>query len=76
MRYFLIEAVAGVRPPKVTEFEAADAALAALREREGTKPPEVEVVLFMAESLEALRATHGRLFFSATELGKRVRAAS
>lgn len=47
---------------RVTEFEAARPAIAALNHREATTCDQEEVVLFRAASLDDLRVTHSRYF--------------
>jgi hypothetical protein len=54
------------------EFEEAELALNALREKEAAREPHVEVVLFMADSLDQLRETHSRFFMDAEEIGARL----
>ena len=50
------------------EFEHQPLALQALREKEAAKEPHEEVVLFMADSLDELKRTHGRFFMGVREL--------
>ena len=62
MKYFLVE-FDRIRNDAVwVDFDNAPAAMAALAAREASRQPQVEVVLFIADSLDALRKTHGRYF--------------
>jgi len=72
MSYFLMEFNRDDASRILTRFENSQAALAALREHEAARRPEVEVVLLMAESEEQLRRTHGRYFMTIREMAQRM----
>ena len=75
MKYFLVE-FDRIRNDGVwVEFDDAIPAMAALAVKEAARAPHVEVVLFMADSLDALRRTHGRYFRDAAGLAADVAAA-
>ena len=72
MSYFLMEFNRDDASRILTRFENSQAALAALREHEAARRPEVEVVLLMAESEVQLRRTHGRYFMTIREMAQRM----
>lgn len=62
MRYFVLEFDRTTAKLEVIAFDALQAALACLGEREARKAADTEVVLLMAESEDAIRITHSRYF--------------
>ena len=70
LRYFLLELDHRSGDLVVSEYGENEEATAALHERESRREPEVEVVLFMAHSLDDLKRTHSRFFKSLKELVK------
>lgn len=64
----------------VTEFvgdTAREEAMAARVDAEDSRPsPDIEVVVLTANSLDDLKVTHGRYFFTPTELVRNALAAS
>lgn len=75
LHYFLLEYNRRDGTLDVSEFTENAEASAALHERETNRAPEVEVVLFMARSLEDLKHTHSRFFKSLDELVDDLRSA-
>ena len=77
MKWILLKADHRFEPPQVStqEFAHEDhkVALAALREMEIGKPDYEEVVLFGAESVEALHESHSRYFYTAEEILENLR---
>lgn len=68
LHYFLLEYNRRDGDLVVSEFAENDEATAALHEKETNRAPDVEVVLFMARSLDDLKHTHSRFFKSLEEL--------
>lgn len=71
MTYFLMEYDRLAARAHVIRFGDRDTALAALRQRESSREPHVEVVLFIADSLAQLKKTHSR-YFSTPEQVRRL----
>ena len=73
MKHFLLDYDRSTQQlAAITTFEDMDEALAAYAEREGAALGTAhEIVLLGAESEADIRATHGRYFLTAGELGER-----
>ena len=54
--------------PDVVSFDDEASAFAELKRATHAKKPQEEVVLFHADSIETLKQTHSRYFYSATEI--------
>jgi len=69
MKWILLKADHRTEPPQVETWQwnedERDAAMAELRQQEFNKAEHEEVVLFGADSVDVLRQTHSRYFFSA-----------
>jgi hypothetical protein len=68
LKYFLLEYNRRTRDLVVSEFIENEEATAVHNRTERNRLPEVEVVLFMARSLDDLKVTHSRFFKSFDEL--------
>lgn len=77
MKWILLKANHDTQPPRVTsrefELDEQEAAFAALREWEAGKEDEEEVVLFGANSLDVLRRTHSRYFYTPEQIMENLR---
>lgn len=72
MKYFIVEYDRTQRAADWTEYDDREAALSALRDKEGGRKGHIEVVLFRAASLDELRTTHSRYFMDTDEMGQRL----
>jgi hypothetical protein len=76
LHYFLLEKNHKTGKLGVSEFTEKADADSALFDRESNRLPEVEVVLFMAWSLDDLKHTHSRFFKTLDEMVDDFRAAA
>lgn len=68
MIWFLVEYDRRNGEVDVTQFENAATAMSARIKLERAARPHVEIAVLASDSLESLRATHGRYFSSASQL--------
>lgn len=76
LHYFLLENDRQSGELVVSEYTDKTEAASALHEKETNRAPEVEVVLFMARSLDDLKRTHSRFFKSLGEMVKDLQIAA
>lgn len=75
MKYFVVERDRNARTTRYVELTDRDEAVRLVNAKEKAKQPHMEVVLLMADSIEALKDTHSRYFLTAKESMDRLKAA-